>query len=387
MDRRRNITTPDNAASKITPRTRQTASLFVADWIENAPNERHDSRESVHDFEMPRSFARRKNVPRSGPISAMYFGNDVFLNPRNRPSREVWESENPRLSRKLVSPDDINDRLPRMESETTTGRFRQVAPPSPLPSVISLADDTPPIQREKREGGGSSQRTSKSPSKSTRTRKVNTTSSQELSPDRDMFFRERELFLKDRALFLREREIFLAEKQQFHSEKDALIQQRGDLTNTAISDIVASLLKLSGTVQSSPSPSPIAYSSRSLQTCSSFALSLFFCSCPAHLVLRVPISPSSNHSCPPSVRPTLLWNARTSLPPHRRTLKLCCRIPPRASSRPRPPARILPAQPPAHPTRHAPVPGPPPIPLGHRVPGHVPFPDHVPSPHRVPLRP
>ena len=265
MDRRRNPT--DNGASKLTPRTRQTASLFVADWIENAPNERHDSRESGLDFEKPRSFARRKNAPRSGPFSAMYFGNDVIINPRNRPLRENWESENPRSARKLSYSDDINDRLSRVESAPSTGRSRQAAPPSPVPSDISLAEDSRPIQRAKREGCGSSKRTSKSPGKSTRARQGTATAPQEDSPNHDMFLRERELFLRDRALFLRERELFLSEKQQFHSEKDALLQERGNLTNKAIADILNGLLKqavfsLTTLHLSLPTTLPLATSSR-----------------------------------------------------------------------------------------------------------------------------
>jgi hypothetical protein len=251
MDRRRNISSTDNGTSKLTPRTRQTASMFVAEWIDNVPHERHESRDHGHEMEKPSSFARGKNGPRSGPVSAMYFGNDLILNSRHRTKlQESWEPDNPRSLRKFASSDDIHDRVSRVDSESSTSRFRPAQTSSPMASITSIADESPSFQRAKREVGGPQPRTSKSPGKSTSAsnRKSSTATTQE-DPERALFLRERELFLKDRALFLRERELFLSEKQRFHSEKDALLQQRGDLTNTTTVDTTAGVSKSFGTVQ------------------------------------------------------------------------------------------------------------------------------------------
>jgi hypothetical protein len=246
MDQRRNISSKDTGTHELTPRYRQTASMFVSAWIENAPHQRHDSREGGRDIEKPRTLGRGKSSLRSGPLSAMYFGNDVILNSRHRNLRESWEPTFP--LRRTIS-DSTKVHVSHEESEFSAGRFRPAAPSSPMPSDISLSDKSASFQRAKREACGPSQSASKSPSRTTQPHKRSTAVTHEDFPDRDVFLREREAFLRDRALFLRERELFLDEKQRFHREKDALLQKRGELTNKAAVETKTGVSKSSDTVQ------------------------------------------------------------------------------------------------------------------------------------------
>ena len=214
--------------SQLSPRTRQTASLFVAEWIDNAPIKEQE-------IEKPKYFARTKNIPRSGPFSAMYFGNDVLLCARNRSSGEIQEVGKHRSS--LRPPSASNDTSEHVYSGETdsspAARSRATLVSSSRVSSISHTDDSPPVdvhrrsKRDKAVGAGPPKKSSKVPSNQQASAGVHTisaSSSEGATSDQDLFRREREFFLKERSVFLREREQFLTDKERLHLEKEKLIQ-------------------------------------------------------------------------------------------------------------------------------------------------------------------
>jgi hypothetical protein len=220
------VTEEYSEGSQLTPRTRKTASLFVADWIDNAP---FDGPLQEQEIEKPKYFARTKNVPRSGPFSAMYFGNDVLLCARNRTSGESQEMGKNRSSLRPPSASiDTSERIQGVCGETESSspaRSRVMRHPSPKLSSISLADDSRPVGAQRARREKVSQKPSKTPSnRQTSVRTTNAESSEEAVSDQDLFRRERECFLKERSVFLREREQFLTDKARFHSEKEKLLQ-------------------------------------------------------------------------------------------------------------------------------------------------------------------
>jgi hypothetical protein len=221
------FTTEDySKGSQLTPRTRQTASLFVADWIDNAP---FDGSVKEHEIEKPKYFARAKNVPRSGPFSSMYFGNDVLLCARNRTSGEIQEEGKHRSSLRL--PSASNDTTIETES-SSPARSRATPLSSSRVSSLGLKEDshTPVVaQRAKRNGAVSPSRKSRESPRNQQASicKQQTTkaaNSEGDASDQDLFRREREFFLKERSVFLREREQFLTDKERFQFEKEKLIQ-------------------------------------------------------------------------------------------------------------------------------------------------------------------
>jgi hypothetical protein len=198
--------------------------LFVAEWIDNAP---FNGSAKEHDLEKPKCFARTKNVPRSGPFSAMYFGNDVLLCGRNRTSGEIQDAGKHRSSLRPSSANDTCERIFHGETVSPARSRATTLLASPQGSSISLTDDSQPVSvRARRDAAaGSAKKSSKTASiQQTSIRKMNADGSEESSSDQDLFRREREYFLKERSVFLREREQFLTDKERFHGEKERLIQ-------------------------------------------------------------------------------------------------------------------------------------------------------------------
>ena len=252
MDSRRQIRSRSESTDDLLPPLyRETASKFVSAWIDNAPHERHDSREVGRENKKTRSFglASGKNGPQSGPLSGMYFENDIFLNSQHRTMRESWEPDTRKSLSTVTASDDTYDR----EKAEFPTRFRPAAATlGAVPSVISIDDTPASFQRAKREAFGPSQIASKSPrgpNKSTQANKRSSTATPNDTPDHDLLRREREIFLRDRALFVRERELFLDEKQRFYSDKDVLLHLREKSSNKKTAHIIAGRPKSSDTVQ------------------------------------------------------------------------------------------------------------------------------------------
>ena len=285
--------------------------MFVSAWIDNAPNERHDSGEGGRDIKKT-SLGRGKNGPRSGPLSTMYFGNDIILNSRHRSTRESWEPDN-RQSLWTLTDDEVNA---REEPELSTGR-RSATSSSPVLSRKGLTDKSSSFQRAKREASGPSQtarESPRSPKRNTQAHKRSTIATHDDLPEHNILLREREIFLRDRALFLRERESFLNEKQRFHTEMDALLQKRGDSKKQTTADTIISASKSSGTVPTRHVlSSAIIPRYLSLSIYLSIYLPIHLHSPPLfNLTIFIRQSRSFTLSFPPKLSPSLLF----SISPH-----------------------------------------------------------------------